>query len=523
MSLEHAAAMLDGMITMIGSLSDPNEREEAVRQHLSAATLLLEGLGDLDCEAGEMLRGKIDLARCWSETERETLQKIVKTKVSPLQSSAVRLRVQDYTSLVHYLTPSLWTSLCDYNQTFGARTEKLCGFAKILGLVCPSEPTYAHFLAIMHTCCPPQHELSQQQKFETLKSFKVTVKKCLADNDERVRVQQTAYIVKLPDVPAQFSDHPRYKCAFQNDEPQECQNKVTSVIAYARSIPLRCSNMSSFMPLQRTSVPDYGASQAMFSMFMRAMVPQTESTLRFFTSPQQFYDLQNPQLIMRPAPTMQNSFNSLHPAAVASGSSGLASPGLLALTDANNPDERQPSVLNAHQEQDVAGGSLATNVGKGKDADIVKESVPDGKADPLKLIKDLQQKRAANAAEVRKRPAAQKNKEERSTKEAKKELAAATTQTPKATTKSNQKPTRKFKAPAVGNKKKSTAAAIAGLSMQKRLLLRPNGCSKCRRKPGCTPSCLRGVINAFSVSCCCHHSEHKFNSHNRVLISLLQA
>jgi hypothetical protein len=35
------------------------------------------------------------------------------------------------------------------------------------------------------------------------------------------------------------------------------------------------------------------------------------------------------------------------------------------------------------------------------------------------------------------------------------------------------------------------------LSMAKRLSIRPKGCSKCRWKPGCSPSCLRGVLKSL--------------------------
>ena len=508
MAHEHAAAMLDGMMSMIESLSELKDREEAAQKHFSAATSLLEKLPGLDCDAGKMLKSKIEAVKFWSESEQESLLQIVNKKTPASSSSTVlgcRLRIQDYTSLAHYLLPSLWTTLCDHSRGFGARTEELCGFAKLLGLMCPSEPTYAHLLSIMHTCCPPQHELSALQKFEVLKSFKVTVKKILAPNDERVREAQTSYITKLPDVPAQLSDHPCYKSAFKNDAPHVCPDRATHVIANARSIPLRCSNMNSFMPLQRASASDNGMAQAMCAMLLRAVAAQPDNNIRVFSSPQPSYDLQNPQLIMRPM-GLPNPQLTMLPAAPASESSAgsATTQGVLALTDRNITDE-----VDVNKGQDV--GTEKREVNKEKDVGAVKEKI---ETDPLKLIQELQDKRTAA---VMKRPAAQK-------KPTKTELRKAATQTPKVgnkkelkkaavaakanqkqkpdskalSKKANQKPAINKKAnqkPAIGNKKKRNAKQLSGMTIQRRLLLRPNGCSKCRYKPGCTPSCLSGLIN----------------------------
>ena len=53
-----------------------------------------------------------------------------------------------------------------------------------------------------------------------------------------------------------------------------------------------------------------------------------------------------------------------------------------------------------------------------------------------------------------------------------------------------KKPAMKAKAKAVLKKHKA-GTAVKTLTWAKRLALRPKGCSKCRWKPGCTPSCFK--------------------------------
>ena len=60
MAHEHAAATLDGMMSMIESLSELKDREEAAQKHFSAATSLLEKLPGLVCDAGKMLKTYFD-------------------------------------------------------------------------------------------------------------------------------------------------------------------------------------------------------------------------------------------------------------------------------------------------------------------------------------------------------------------------------------------------------------------------------------------------------------------------------
>jgi hypothetical protein len=123
--------------------------------------------------------------------------------------------------------------------------------------------------------------------------------------------------------------------------------------------------------------------------------------------------------------------------------------------------------------------------------------------DPLEIIQALQDKRAA-AVEPRKRPAAKEKQQKKQTSKVanEKKLAKASTQTPKVAKKKGKTKAAvatKAKTPAIKNQKNTSAAQVPGFSMQKRLLLRPNGCSKCRLKPGCTPSCLRGVNNCVYI------------------------
>ena len=501
MALDHAAAMLDGMMTMTESL-EVADRKEAAKKHFSTASSLLEQLPGLDDNAGKMLNSKIESAKFWSESEQKSLQEIVNKKMSAAivcLAPAARLRTQDYTSLVEYLPASLCAKLCDSTLAFPVRSELLCGFAKALGLICPSEPTYAHLLSIMHTCSPPQYEMTSQQKFEVLKSFKVTVKKII-DKEDKARVGQTAYITKLPSTPAEFSDHPCYKSAFQTDAPHPSPSRSTQVIAYARSIPLRCTNFSSYVPLQRASVPEEGMA-AMCAMFMRAMAPQPDGSLRIFSSPQPSNAVQHPQLIMQPA-GLQNSLQRHQPAAPTSESSGsVNSPSMLALTDQKDEDE-----VNKGNDVDNEKTDVDNEKTEAKVSPLVTKSAGiTSRVDPLKLIEELQDKRKAAAAQaVMKRPAAQTEKKQAQGSN-KKKRAQAATQTQKlqkaaVASQANQKPPpKKTKAPASNSKKKKSSADTSGMSMHSRLLLRPNGCPKCRRKPGCTPSCLRGVING----CCC--------------------
>jgi hypothetical protein len=60
------------------------------------------------------------------------------------------------------------------------------------------------------------------------------------------------------------------------------------------------------------------------------------------------------------------------------------------------------------------------------------------------------------------------------------------------TSKAKAKATVKAKAKAKGSKSKKASSGHAVPSDTVRLKLKPAGCSKCRNKPGCTPSCWAG-------------------------------
>jgi hypothetical protein len=112
---------------------------------------------------------------------------------------------------------------------------------------------------------------------------------------------------------------------------------------------------------------------------------------------------------------------------------------------------------------------------------------------PMDIIGQLQNQRA-NIKEARKEHASEEDKCDDPTATA--EAAAPTVlRRPAGAGQTKQTVMKKPVAAKklVAKKPANEAESSCPLSHKRRLQLRPHGCSKCRRRPGCTPSCWRGI------------------------------
>ena len=479
--------LLSGTAMLLKSIADPCLADQLATKQLQIVKQKLESPSlAIDAETAMTLNSQIDAMSGWTQEARNALQSVVSNRAAATMSLPVmsqtygRRQAQDFTNLMHYLPSSIWAKLQESSHNFKTRIEILGKFAAILGLTCPNEQTYAAALSILHLAAPGTNpELSSSQKFELLKSFKPVFKKVLERHDNH----STMTLAKLPIDLSSAAEHPLIKAAFTDEQPMQCPLQEDQLNAFAASIPLRVTNIasSSFRPFQRAASSDQIGHHLLFSSMHRnsSLMPD-EIPMRYFLPP---FGSSAASISTHGTPPLALTYP------VENREATLSSPAIL---DKPNPPAVPTEPLTtpglAHTEASVTHGEKTAGA---------TELPAAHSEDPLAVIAGLQSKRAEAKASA---------KEARSTPEeveAKKRPASAPSRSRKAASKgvSNTKQSSSCKTVPKKNtkavKKAAARSPAASLSMAKRLSIRPSGCSKCRWKPGCTPSCLRGVLRSM--------------------------
>ena len=407
---------------------------------------------------------------------------ISKTTALALQSQrnhdlAARRATQDYTNIWKYMTDFKCLSL----QQSRDKLNWLRVQTSMLGLTNPSERTFQMLTALLLTCERSPQEVSPATKFESLKALKVAF--------ARAKVSQPLGVsfLMLPEPDELVQRHAGLAASFFGEEGWSAtQLNQVQLMAMADNIPMRSSRRDSKVHVLVETKPDSGTmafaqqlSQQLQQMqYMQAFTLQalqgnqhTGSAVLSGCNPQSSPSLIGQQFLAAPMlPTLAPT---------------PSSP--LAIVDATAPGSNAPN--DSNETQEVAEEPKAS-VGKGMSLDEVtrklqagmdskkKEKLPaESKKVPLKkqkVLNKMPQKAGAKSTSGG-------HKQSMTDKKADKVVAK---------TKSAGKKAKTLKTHTAKSGSKSTSTCP--LSKARRLKLRPEGCGKCRYKPGCTPSCFKG-------------------------------
>lgn len=416
---------LDACTSMHDALPASSQKDFLESQAAAFLDMLKEVVLDLD--SANVLISKVKAMVCWSSSGLEDrLLRGVSLRTSS-QIISCRKQTQDYTDMYHCLTEQVWSDLQSDDQTPDQKLLCLVTHLLKLGLRFPSEQTYATICALIHKDIM---QFSLTERFDALQKLKPSVKR-FCDIAE----QTCVYFDSLPRPAACISRFPLLK-----DVPfVESKQDSMTFVALVKSIPLRCTNrfakqLPSSMPLANR-VADQNPTDLMAIMggFMSSIMRMQGSSSP--TVPHlQFTRTQKPSML----------------------DDALAKS--RALVD-DAMDSSSSTTLPAIEDKPPGSDKPKPPVGKSA-------------LEVLELLKNKQPKKVKGKSKAMKKPSKTGAKEKK--QPAKKQKQSG----------------KKQKHPALKKKQQATTEQATKIPSQKeRLRLRPHGCSKCRKRPGCCDSC----------------------------------
>ncbi len=466
-----------------------------------------------------VLANKIKSSK-FSAAQKDSLQQAVASRVeltAPVAESHGgafgRRTVQDFTRCPHFFTQRIWDVLVGGNPA-EHKVEVVVRFLGGLTLRSASESTFAMFtaLSLPADAAPP----SPEQLHQKLQVVKASARRILAALPE---LTTSYYISTLPSSPDQLPATLMQAVYPVPDRWVECQVNIDQLNTLARSIPLRSTN-------SLVRVPRGPAAGALGGALGGALTPvqhPSQQILQLLQLLQLHAPAgpaapapREPELtIFRPAASksepLRRSASSvldiLPPGPRAAAPPPPRSAGCLALLP---PAEPEP----AHGEGDHAEGDAEAHETQEEQDEAEHEEAPEEPAAPTAGPPARAAPTAgppARAASPAGPPAG--NNIFATTNLLRSKYARASMKRPAS---ADPKAASKAKAaePLPANKKAASKAGAAGLSSKAAavtkagasnkaaaaepplskaecLQIRPEGCSKCRWKPGCTPSCFR--------------------------------
>jgi hypothetical protein len=510
MLLQQLLQLLDGSQTVASELERTGcgTLNKFGSQQLATFEESLKEIQCLNYTDAALLVGRINQVSFWDDEIKQQLAVIVSAKVAVEAPNTARgecfnfgrRQLQDYTAFVNYLTPSQIMALSSASVTATAKIEKLSDMAAALGLQCPTEQTFASMVAVLdflNNNCKD----SGSEQHEHLKFLKPIMKRIL---DLRSQSKQNMpYVLALPAQVADFESSPWALEAFATEKPAEAGIALDKFEHYWRSIPLRATNIraSTHLPIQRAS--GSGAqpniADAMVA-FMQGAFQRMQAEPMHRPEAIQIQYFQPParanQLVALPSagafPKAGHSFSADN---------------LAAFPSAGLPVGHS----NAGSAFPIEDAKTSPN-----GSDTLPTAAQSSKKDPLALLQLLapKSKAAQDAAEEEvskeepesapggKVKSARKMGNKKKTTKPMKTIQAQPKATPKA--KANSK--KAAGVPKEPSARKANSKAVlkrpAGrnqfaLTWEQRKARRPSGCSKCRYKVGCAPSCFKGVATCF--------------------------
>jgi len=473
--MEQLPALLDGTVALCAQLGSSEASKQFSSKQFSTAMTVVGAAPSMSLEVAGKLAQKIQQMDCWSGEQKEELLKEISNKAASVAGNegageslyvTGRRPLQDFTHLRHYMVPSVLEMLQDASRTKHSKVEVLSQFACRLGLRCPSEPTYSAIVAIVDLVSG-DIPISSEEKHRNFKACKPLVKVC-CDN---APAHSKPYVAALPSDPTAFLTCEWGREVFADELPATCAISDAAFHAHWKSIPLRVTNIraSAFAPIERAATP------AMVMGLTQHVLARASHERGHDIIPIQYL---RPGSSEAPVPTMSHGAPHAYSAQQVSSSSREGQP-MLAI--ANEP----------------SGTSLAPQ--------FTPEQEKNSTNAPLDMVVALQRQREQSRIQDKEFSENDMETEQSPKPQPCKKPAAATPKGAheKAATAKHHVTTPKKK-PATNqvakdNLKQSTNESSCPLSMKQRLKLRPNGCSKCRNRPGCTPSCLRGSGSYIKV------------------------
>ena len=437
MAVVRICAMLDGIHTLHASLQNTPSSNEFLSKHFDVVKNELKQM-KMTFEDAACVAAKLKLMLFWLQESINELIELTSSSVVAVSSSLAisgRKLCQDYVAFPHLLTDAVWE--IRPTMVLHVKLQVLMEHLAKLGLRSPSEHTLAMVCAFVQ---PDIQALPCEDKRALLAQVKEQGKRYL---DAYKNNQIVPFIEKLPDDKQELV---RYglDCV---DQLVPCKVPFADLLVAMKAVPLRSSNKAFFANREHsksvaTSVVPQGLDlMGLFNGFMLQHATNVASASS--TGPR--ITFLNP-----PASPAITSGNAVNPLMINKQNMDM---GLHKLAIADAPPAIPPT-----------------------EQDIEKPVIDDSKEtrDPLKVIQMLQ------GTVVRKRPASSV-KETKSKEKAVKQIKSAT--------KAHQSEAEKKKKTNKGAKKSIEDDELP--SKATRMKLKPLGCGKCRKRPGCCDSCWR--------------------------------
>ena len=448
-AIEATAAFLNGV-------KDHPNYLEFREQQSTKIQLQIRGVC-MTMEAGSLLIEKLKEVD-WSPAEFASLQSEVMNSVQLCLAGSARKALQDYTALAAYFPAEVWDELLGSTLSSQAKLERLLLFAHKIGLSNPTEHTYQFLCAVFLLATEGQKAINLPpcMRFETLKMIK-KVYKSLS------QMWLAPAFPHLPKLPSAVDDlegaYPNeFAKVFGSSAPVPSRLCWSDISKIATSTPMRNSSKASQLASSMQMLGDMANVQSMPALlqglaslygnsFPHPQPAQLPLTMLPAVQAKVQTRLDNRLQALPSQPRLQPSAAivdaaQLHAPAVSAPALTHAVVPPAAIADGTNGTEDKPKVI-------VKSVDAAARV----------------------VMEAMAAKSAAAAAKA----AADKVKGEKlkNCKAPKAKAAKGKCKTPP--------PVAKGK-----NKKRKALPSDA-----ERLKMRPSGCSKCRRKPGCTPSCFK--------------------------------
>ena len=477
---------MDGAKLLLESLEGSEKYAEHMHIHFEHCANILKGQSMKFREAA-LLVSKVQSMPFFASQKTEMFSLIEEcVKTEEWTQKPVDAVQQDFTQIHRYLSQETWEYLTDEDREDMVVCLKIANDAHKVGLRVASEPTYQKILALILYGKPA---VSPQAQYKMLQVIKDKVKTII---NRKLKMDDFPFVTKLPVAP-EHHDQKWMEHAFgagQSPPPVPSSVSLYKLDEICRGIPMRKSRRDVDTTVLRTSASCDQAQMPMQVVYqMMNMLNQNglggQMGRRDVDIP--FDDLRNLKkarsadllaLMDIPRDTPQDmqrlekldkleKLEKLKRLEAFEQSAGSASESPASAKAVEGP--ATPSAFEAHAATTALEAPAAPTAPK----------LPG----PLEAARMLAEaaggakgiKRKGNGEDAAKEKAKEKAAKEKAKEKAAKDKAKqkAANGKPNASTSSNGK--KDFKLP----------------SDKRRLQLYPNGCSKCRRKPGCTPSCFK--------------------------------